>query len=146
MSDLPLTALRDLELRYDGPIPAQYRATEQTARRRARGTIAVLENQGAEALNAAIRCEEESEELAADLGEPSLSRWQRDAHERRRTAAEARAAAHIESAVRAFREAAHLRGHLVLPPHPLVRIACLLPKEAAGPPSDLARNGCAENI
>ena len=55
MSDLPLRALRDLELRYDGPIPAQHRGTEQAARRRTRGTIAVLETQGAQFLGQAIQ-------------------------------------------------------------------------------------------
>ncbi len=135
MSDLPLRTLRDLELRFDGPIPAQHRSSEQAARRRARGTIAVLEAQGTQFLDQAVRCESECEDLAADLKERSFSRWQREAGEKRLAAINGRATAHIESAARALQEAASLRRALTLPAHPLVRLAALLDPEATSDPT-----------
>ncbi len=134
MPDLPLRTLRDLELLYDGPIPVQHRRSEQAVRRRARGTIAVLETQGTQFLDQAVRCESEREDLAADLNERSFSRWQREAGETRLAAINSRATAHIESAVRALCEAASLRRTLALPPHPLLRAAELLQRTATPDP------------
>jgi hypothetical protein len=134
MSELSLRALRDLELRYDGPIPAQHRGTEQAERRRTRGTIAVLETQGAQFLGQAIQCDSEREDFVADLSERRLSGWQREGQERGLAAVTTRTTAHVENAVRAFREAAALRHSLDLPPHPLFRIARLLADPTAGSP------------
>ena len=122
MSDLPLGVLRDLELRYDGPIPAQHVLTEQVRRRRVRGTIAVLEDQASHFIDAAVRCDGEIDDLAADLDERNLARWQRDATERRLSATRTRRAAHIACAAQALSQAKDLRERLALTPHPLIAV------------------------
>ncbi len=122
MPDLPLRITRDLELRYDGPIPAQHVLNEQVRCRRTRGTISVLETQAGQFIDAAIRCDGDIDDLVADLDERDLARWQRDAAQRRLAATRARRTAHVACAAQALSQARALRETLALPPHPLIAV------------------------
>jgi hypothetical protein len=122
MSDLPLSTLRDLELRYDGPIPPQHVADERRARRRNRGTLAVLEAQATRDLDDAERCAAEMEDIAGELETRALAAWQREAMARRHAAAAKRFSDHLAGAASAIARVKVLRADLGLPPHPVTAV------------------------
>jgi len=126
MADLPLERLRELELRYDGPVPAQYHETELTLRRRRRGMITLLESQAADFLDAAIRCQAEIEELMTEADERTSAARRQSVAGRRLALLRERLASHMRSATEALVAAAALRRELALEPHPLVGISALL--------------------
>jgi hypothetical protein len=113
-------------LRYDGPIPSQYLETDLRQRRRRRGTLAVFESQAAQFLDAAERCQNDMEDLTAELAERRLTPWQREVAERRLLNLANRADAHIRAALEAFGHAIPLRRQLGLRQHPTVAAAGLL--------------------
>jgi hypothetical protein len=115
-----------LELRYDGPIPAQHTDTEQARRRRRRGALSVLESQAAQFLDAAERLQGDMEDVIADLSERRLARWQRDVSERQLNALHERCETHIRAAAEALQQAMPLRYELGLMPHPITAVADLL--------------------
>lgn len=132
MSDVSAAALRALELRFDGPIPRPYLDTERAQSRRRRGTIALLEDQAAQRLDAAERCQREAELIAAELLDRDFAHWQRDQAEYRHRDARNRRAGHVRAAATAFSQAADLRRFADLEPHPLVAVSRLLADRAQG--------------
>jgi hypothetical protein len=126
MDDIPADPHRDLERRYDGPIPAQHLDTARARRHRRRGTLSVLESQLAQFLDAAERCQGDIEDLLADLEDRRLACPQREVSELQVQAMRARCEAHIGAAADAFRQAAPLRRELGLRPHPLAALLRLL--------------------
>ena len=132
-----LARLRDLELRYDGPIPPHLCEDADKSRRRQRGQAALLETQALAFLDAAVRCDAEIEELVDDLASREGAQWQRDGWTRKLSAARSRLDAHIACAAEAINRAAETRRTLALPLHPLMRLS---QQAAAGPTeSALAR-------
>ena len=126
MDDIPTDLRQALELRYDGPIPAQYTDTARARRRRQRGTLSVLESQIAQFLDAAERLQGDMEDVMADLAERRLAAWQREVGKRQLTAARERCEAHIRAAAEAFRQAQPLRHDLGLTPHPIAALIRIL--------------------
>src|SRR5262245_58326630 len=131
MLDVPADTRAALELRYDGPIPAQHLANAQTARRRKRGTLSVLESQVSQFLDAAERCQGEMEDVMADLTEPSGPPMQRQIADQKLHAGRERCEAHIRAAAEALRQAIPLRRELGLGAHPIAVLATLLTEEAS---------------
>ena len=126
MSDIPAQLQQMLELRYDGPIPAQHMETAQAKRRRRRGILSVLETQAAQFLDAAERCQGDMEDIAADLADGSLAPWQRKINERRLQSNRERCNAHVLAAAETLRQAMALRHELGLIPHPIVALTGLI--------------------
>ncbi|TAK98954.1 MAG: hypothetical protein EPO08_17780 [Rhodospirillaceae bacterium] len=126
MQDIPVHVRQALELRYDGPIPAQHLDTDRAERRRQRGIVSVLETQAAQFLDAAERCQSSMEDIAADLAERSLSQWQQEVSKRRLRITHERYDAHIRAAADALGQSIPLRRSLGLAPHPIVSLAALL--------------------
>jgi hypothetical protein len=112
-----LARRRELELRYNGPIPEQHEATEARQRRRDLGTIGVLERQALTSIDAAERIDEElislSGQEVTDLVRVQI------------TAVRAERDRHITNAADALRRARDLRRKLGLPPHPMLMVARL---------------------
>jgi uncharacterized protein (UPF0335 family) len=129
MPDILPPLRQALELRYDGPIPPQHLDHAQARRRRLRGSMALLESQATQFLDAAERCQGEIEDLATDLADLS-----KDAAAQKLQAKAARCNAHIRAAAEALGQAISLRQALGLAPHPLVALLDLLPNTANGNP------------
>ena len=128
-----LARLRDLELRYDGPIPPHLREATDASRRRLCGQAALLETQALAFLDAAVRCDAEIEELADDLAGRDGAQWQRDGWARKLSAARSRLDAHLACAAEAINRATAIRRTLAQPLHPLVRLTQLVGGGAADP-------------
>jgi len=126
VSDIPAHLRQVLELRYDGPIPAQHLDTDGMKRRRQRGVLSVLESQAAQFLDAAERCQSYMEDIAADLAERPGTRGQHEIYARRLRTANERCDAHIRAAADALNQAIPLRLSLGLAPHPVLSLATLL--------------------
>ena len=100
-----LARTRDLELRYDGPIPRQHREDAETSQRRLRGQAALLEAQALAFLDAAVRCETEIEDLTDDLAHRDSAQWQRHNWSHKVGAARTRLETHIACAAEAINRA-----------------------------------------
>jgi hypothetical protein len=106
--------VRDLEQRFDGPVPEQYTATEQADVRRRRGLLAVYERQAAQYIDAALRID------AAQRADAELTELMTDDPQRlqqRIAKRQADRCRHLADAAEALKAAAEIRGELrmVLP-------------------------------
>ncbi len=110
---LRLDEIWELHQRYDGPVPAQYLDPAEARRlRRERGALSVHERQIADAVDAALRADEDLRWLETEppSGERTL-RIENQTHYRDRM---------VRNAAAGLTQAAALRARLGLPPHPLI--------------------------